>query len=87
MKKGTAPLLEISAALLLGIAVLAAGTGGWRAEIAGVTLSVRTVWRPLAVVAMLLVARWLTAGHRATRAADFPPPPHGLSPARVSSPP
>ena len=56
---------------MLSVALLAAATGGWRAEIAGVTLSVRAVWRPLAIVAMLLIARWLTARDRATRAADF----------------
>jgi hypothetical protein len=71
MKKGTAPLLEVSAALMLGVAILAAGTGGWRAEVAGVTLSVRAVWRPLLVVALLLVARWFVARDGATRVTVF----------------
>ena len=74
MKKGTAalgPLLEIAAALTLSVAVLAAATGGWRAEVAGVPLSVRAVSRPLLILAMLLVARWFAARHRATRVAAF----------------
>ncbi len=74
MKKGTAalgPLLEVAAALTLSVAFVAAATGGWRGEAAGVPLSVRAVSRPLLIFAMLLVARWFAAPHRATRVAVF----------------
>lgn len=66
MKKGTVPFsadfargsrwVESLCAIFAGIAILAAWTGGWRAELFGVTVSVRSAWRPLLVAVALLAA-------------------------------
>jgi hypothetical protein len=47
------------AAALVGVAMLAAWSGGWRIEVFGIDVSVRAVWRPLAVAVALLTAHAL----------------------------
>jgi hypothetical protein len=51
-------------AVLAGIAILAAWTGGLRGELFGVTISVREPWKPVAMAAVLLAARWSVTRHR-----------------------
>jgi len=68
---GTGPFSAVSAtrsawvesfcALFVGIAIVAAWSGGWRVELFGVTISVRSIWRPLLVAAVLLAAHAVRA--------------------------
>jgi hypothetical protein len=44
------------ASILVGVVLLATWMGGWHATIFGISLSVRSVWRPLLVAVALLVA-------------------------------
>jgi hypothetical protein len=80
-KKGTVPFSAVSAtrsawvetfcALFVGIAIVAAWSGGWRVELFGVTISVHSIWRPLLVAAVLLAAHALRAREfRLTEFAD-----------------
>ncbi len=61
MKQPAAVVLEGVTAAALGGALLVFWTGGWRAEFAGVTLSMRSAWRPLALAGVLLTVRWMAA--------------------------
>lgn len=67
----TPTFVEAAAAIALGIAALAAWAGGWHAEVWGATISVRAVWRPLVIAAVLAVARWLLIRDRVGRLAQF----------------
>jgi hypothetical protein len=58
------PIVEICCAVLVGVAMLAAWTGGLRGELLGVSISVRDAWRPVAFAIVLLAARWSVARHR-----------------------
>ena len=58
------------AAVLTGVAILAAWMDGWHASIFGINLSVRAIWRPLAVALALFVAHTLRRRDGTIRAAE-----------------
>lgn len=58
------------AAVLVGVSMLAAWMGGWHATIFGISLSVRSIWRPLIVATALFVAYTLRRRDGTIRVAE-----------------
>jgi len=66
-----AAAVEVGCSVSAGIAALAAWTHGVRSELFGVMVSIRDPLRPLAVLAVLLVARWSAARHRESASTEL----------------
>jgi len=57
--------IEVACALSLGSAIVALWVGPWRVQAFNATLSIGGITRPLTMVVVLLIIRWLSARQRA----------------------